>query len=79
MADRKQPTPGELVTIASAAFVLLASFLPFYEASALGQSWNGWSDAFLIFPLVSVIVVLCVAVGAATALRAFGVVALPRC
>jgi hypothetical protein len=80
MPQRKQPTPGEIVTMASAAFVLLAAFLPFYEANGLGAraSWNAWSDAFLIFPLVPVMVVLCVVLGVLTGLRAFGATALPR-
>jgi hypothetical protein len=80
MRQRKQPTPGEIVTMASAAFVLLAAFLPFYEASSLvgRQSWNAWSDAFLIFPLVPVMVVLCVLLGVLSGMRAFGVASLPR-
>ena len=73
MPQRKQPTPGEIVTLASAVFILLAAFLPFYEVSSpLGStSWNAWSDTFLIFPLVLIVVLMSVAIGVLTAL-AFG-------
>ncbi len=75
MADRQQPTPGEIVIMAGAVLMLAGSFLPFYEAGPF--SWSAWSNAFSLFPLTILMVLLALAIGIAVALRRFGHVALP--
>lgn len=72
---RTQPLPSELVMIASGAVMLIASFMPFYDVSA--RSWSVWSNAFMLFPLVALLVVFGAGLALAVALRCYAGMKLP--
>jgi hypothetical protein len=76
MAERRQPTPGEIVIMAASGLMLIGSFLPFYKAGDF--NWSAWSNAFSLFPLTTLMVLLTVAIGVVVALRLFANVDLPE-
>ena len=79
------PTPGEIVIMAAGVVMLIFSFLPFYSLSTSSDvgtsqslSWSGWSNAWSLFPLVPLMVVLAVAMAVFVALGRFGTFRLPE-
>jgi hypothetical protein len=78
-AAKSAPTPGEITIMIGAVVVLIASFLPFYEASEEGfdLDWSAWSNAWSLFPLAPLMVLAALAAGAAVAATRFGNVNLP--
>jgi hypothetical protein len=79
MPENAQPTPGEIAVMAGGGAMLIGSFLSFYEISVLGfsSSWNGWSNAFNLFPLSVIVTIVGVIFGLDVALRRFGHVTFP--
>jgi hypothetical protein len=65
--------------MASAGVMLIASFLPLYSVGEdnVSLSWSSWSDAFSIFPLMPLTILLALALGGATAAVRFGNARLP--
>ncbi len=73
--------PGEIIVIAGGVLMLIFSFLSWYEFEQTsffkGQSWSAWSNAFNLFPLATLIVIIGAVLAAGTAAAVFGGVALP--
>jgi hypothetical protein len=80
MAERAQPTTGEIVAMVGAAVVLIGSFMPVYKVEEQGfdESWSAWSNAWSLFPLLTLCVIFAVAIGVIIALTRFGNVNLPE-
>jgi hypothetical protein len=80
MAERAQPTTGEIVAMVGAAVVLIGSFMPVYKVDEQGfdESWSAWSNAWSLFPLLTLCVLFAVAIGVIIALTRFGNVNLPE-
>jgi hypothetical protein len=80
MAERAQPSTGEIVAMVGAAVVLIGSFMPVYKVEEQGfdESWSAWSNSFSLFPLLTLCVLFAVAIGVVIALTRFGNVNLPE-
>lgn len=65
--------PWEIVVLAAGGVALIASFLAFYKVSVDGhsESWSAWSNAFSLFPAVTLSVLALVAVAVVVALLRF--------
>lgn len=74
-------SPGDIAVIAGGVLMLIFSFLSWYKIEETsffsGQDWSAWSNAFNLFPLATVVVVIGAALAAGTAAATFGGVALP--
>lgn len=73
--------PGEIVVIAGGVLMLIFSFLAWYKldetAFTEGQSWSAWSNAFNLFPLATLIVIVGALLAVAVAATRIGGIALP--
>ncbi len=70
----KQPTPGEIVIMASGAVALIFSFFDFYEGP-FDSGFSAWSSS--LFPLATYIAIIGVIMAAQVALTKFANVTLP--
>jgi hypothetical protein len=76
MADRKNPSPGEITIMASGAVAFIFSFFDFYDYGGFGGGGaSAWSSG--LFPVATLMVIFVTVMAAQVALTRFANVSMP--
>jgi hypothetical protein len=78
MADRKSPTPGEIIIMVSGGVALIFSFFDFYSVDTAfgGNGISAWSSG--LFPVATLMVIFVTVMALQIALTKFANVSLPE-